>query len=337
MGYRLCDDCLRKICCAHPFMASLYYCFFSRQFRREQYAVLCGATAYGRYDYEAYLLRRNTHRIEKALIIASPKPNYAIGFITETVDAYALHMQHQQDVDQSTLQWATDVLAAYFGLDFDHPVFIRERTRYQQLRQEYPLPFTDNGHIPLHRTTLAKPDISYDAFLALASYRKSVRGFLPQAVDHALVDKAVKAAMLSPTACNRIPYRFLVIDQPAMLKQVVKLPGGVDSYADNIPMMVAVIGNLSAYCYEHDRHLIYIDASLASMTFCYAAETLGLATCCINWPDIECREQKAAQLLALKPYERIVMFLAVGYEDPSRKVPFSAKKELRHVVEYDDA
>ena len=36
-----------------------------------------------------------------------------------------------------------------------------------------------------------------------------------------------------------------------------------------------------------------------------ALETLGLASCCVNWPDIENKEVRMAELLDLDPDERI--------------------------------
>jgi nitroreductase len=101
---------------------------------------------------------------------------------------------------------------------------------------------------------------------------------------------------------------------------------GTTGYAENIPALVVVLGDLSCYPEERDRHVAYIDASLAAMQFMLALETLGLASCPINWPDIEYRERLMDRELELPPHLRPVMLLAVGYAEPSGGVPFSAKK-----------
>lgn len=44
-----------------------------------------------------------------------------------------------------------------------------------------------------------------------------------------------------------------------------KCVGGATDFAENLPAMIAIVGDLSAYPYERDRHLIYIDGSLAAM------------------------------------------------------------------------
>jgi nitroreductase len=70
------------------------------------------------------------------------------------------------------------------------------------------------------------------------------------------------------------------------------------------------------------------------MSFVLALETLGLASCCINWPDVESRERGMASLLRLEPDERVVMLIALGYPDPDAMVPASGKKSLDTVRRY---
>ena len=96
---------------------------------------------------------------------------------------------------------------------------------------------------------------------------------------------------------------------------------------EGIPCTMAIIGDLSAYPRERDRHLIYVDGSLAAMQLMLAFETLGLSTCPINWPDIESAEKKIANLLKLKVYERPIMLLSVGYAQDQGGIAFSQKKK----------
>jgi nitroreductase len=95
-----------------------------------------------------------------------------------------------------------------------------------------------------------------------------------------------------------------------------------------------VVGNLSGYARERDRHIIYIDGGLASMSFMLALETLGLSSCGINWPDIPKKEEEMASLLNLDPHERVVMLIAVGYPDPDGMVASSQKKDLDLIRRY---
>ena len=161
-----------------------------------------------------------------------------------------------------------------------------------------------------------------------------MRWFRPEPVDRSLVDRAIEVATLSPSACNRQPFTFRIYDDPELLKQVSIQPGGARGFAHNVPMVVVVVGRQRAYFSERDRHVIYIDGSLASMSFLLACETLGLSTCCINWPDIKNQEKRIARIMNLDPDERVIMFIAVGYPDSDALIPYSAKKSPSSLSAY---
>ena len=112
------------------------------------------------------------------------------------------------------------------------------------------------------------------------------------------------------------------------------IPGGASGFTDGMPVVVAVVGSLGAFFSERDRHLIYIDGSLAAMSFMLALETLGLSSCALNTPGDEVIEQRLGRELQLSSYERPIMLIAVGYPDPSGLVPRSQKKPLDQLRRY---
>ena len=322
-----------------PLLSSLYYFIFSKKFRREHHAVLSGKVSHlkGSYSVNAnlYTLIRNTHRIEKGLLMKPRRDVFASDFIAETVSCYEKVYSNDFCVKSSQEKWFTDVLTEYFSVTGSHPVLDTQRERFFQIVSD--IQDSENGtikSIPYKRITENKPQISYEDFYSLTRYRRSVRWFLNKKVPHELIDKAILAANQSPTACNRQPYEFRVIDEPELLTKVSSIPMGVRGYEHNIPMMVVVVGNLDAYFDERDRHVMYIDASLANMSLILALETLGLSSCAINWPDIEIKERQMQKLLKLQPYQRPIMCLAVGYADPEGFVAYSEKRALDLIRKY---
>ncbi len=111
-------------------------------------------------------------------------------------------------------------------------------------------------------------------------------------------------------------------------------PMGTQGYSHSIRVLIVIVGNLDAYFDERDRHVIYIDASLATMSLMLALETLGLSSCSINWPDVEKLEQKMETFLELKKYQRPIMCLSVGYADPEGMVAYSEKRPLDQIRKY---
>jgi len=318
-----------------PLLSSLYYAFISPQFRREHHAVIKGKLAYNKSlkssNNNYYQLRRNIHRLEKGLIMRPRRNIFALDYIEETVDNYSkLVTNNTNPSDNQDLNWAHDVLNEYFKVVGSHPIIEKSKTIFsgiQPLNQEF-------NRIPYLRDSHNSLSINYEQFLELCYRRRSVRWYEQKPVPRELIDKAIIAASLSPSACNRQPFEFRVFDDPEQVKIIGKLPWGTKGFNDNFPTIVVVIGKLRAYFSERDRHIIYIDASLASMSFMFALETLGISSCPINWPDIENSEKKMSKLLKLESDERPIMLISLGYPDSQGLIPYSQKKHLSDIRRY---
>lgn len=330
------NNLILKWCSLHPLASSFYYFWISPAFRREHQGVICGKLRYEELIKSAhnssYLLRRNTHRLEKGLLMKPRREVFATEYISETVDSYrnTLLANEKNAVVEDELQWAYDVIQEYFTIVGSHPDVDRAKEKFLSLkhlcdRQQY-IPYKRNIDLP--------SPVNYEQFQELSHRRRSVRWYLPKPVPRELLDKAISVASLAPSACNRQPFKFRIFDEPELVQQVSQLPMGTKGFSHNFPAIIAVVGQLSAYFNERDRHLIYIDGSLASMSFMYALETLGLSSCPINWPDIETREQKMSSLLGLDPEERVIMLISVGYPDPEGMVAYSQKKSLNQIRKY---
>ena len=319
------------------FLSALFYSILSRAFWREFNSVLIGRFLYLKQLHEKsenlFLLRRNVHRLEKGLIMRPRKPVFGLKYIKELVDIYEKIMIKSIENDlliKDQLIWAHDVLEKYFSVVKEHEIISKCRDRFQKINILFDV---DDKKIPFSLAT-KNPPVQYDAFLNLTQNRRSVRWFLPKPVPRDLIDQAILAAVQSPSSCNRLPYEFRVIDDEKMVSEVSNIPMGTKGFADNIPVIIAVVGHLDAFFNERDRHLIYIDASLASMAMILSFETMGLSTCCLNWPDIPKREKRIQKALSLERKNRVVMFLAVGWADPDGKVAYSEKKPLDLIRKY---
>lgn len=318
------------------FLSSIYY-LFNNKFRREQNSVLSGKLKHledmNNKSSNSFLLRRNIHRLEKGLLMKPMRKIFALDYIEETVLTYKslLNDYHiGKDVSINELKWAYDVLKKYFDVTGSHEVINESREKFNEL-DHITFEIKSEKYIPYTRD-LSKPSpVTFESLLELAKYRRSVRWFKNKEVPKHKIDNALNVANLSPSACNRQPYYFRFFDEPEELKKISRLPMGTRGYNDNIPVMAAVIGDLSAYPFERDRHLIYIDASLAVMAFILALETQGVSSCIINWPDIEEREKKITEFLNLKDYERVIMLIGLGYPDDTGQVAYSQKKDLNKI------
>lgn len=315
-------------------LASVYYSLCSAAFRREHFAVLHGRLAYQRQlrqqQVSNTLLRRNIHRLEKGLIMRPRRAVFAEDYILETVRSYVLNYEA---LESTELAWARQVLDLYFSVVTDNADVRSDIAKARQLFLTTSLeakPATEPA-IPYAYTDLPAQQVQYQQFMALCQRRRSVRWFLPDAVPQSLLEEAVQAAALAPSACNRQPFQFIQLEG-ADAATVAGFAMGTTGFAQQIPTLLVVLGDLSAYPAERDRHVIYIDGALASMQLMLALDTLGLASCPINWPDVEVLERKMDAYLKLQPWQRPVMLIAIGYPDPTGGIAYSAKKTVGQLL-----
>jgi len=167
-----------------------------------------------------------------------------------------------------------------------------------------------------------------DVYEAIA-HRKSVRAFKSKELPEEMISRLLEAARLAPSASNRQEWRFIVVRDPAMRRQLSVAAMG-QKFVGEAPVVLAC-------CAETDNHLMAcgqlcypIDVAIAidHITLCATAD--GLGTCWIGAFD----EAQVKALLGIPPHLRVVGLLPIGYpKNPSR-----VKKNrlpLKKIVKYE--
>lgn len=323
-----------------PFLSRLYFAFFNSAYQREQFSTLQGMVKYNErikstHEHSNPLLRRNIHRLEKGLIMRPLRELFALEYIEETQKAYKLAFQSSKH-HLEELAWAKSVLIKYYAtVSLEQSTLLtRLENEFSQLNQVNTSNAQDFNKIPYKHHELETNPLTFEEFSQFINMRRSTRWFKQTSVCRNKIKQAITLASQAPSACNRQPYEFYVVDQHPLLSQVSKLAIGGGGFASNIPCLIAVIGDYSCYEHERDRHVIYIDASLAAMQLMQALPTLGLASCPMNWPELSVVDNKIAHLLKLPNYKKTIMLIAIGEPELDGGIPYSQKKSAEELVHF---
>ena len=326
-----------------PKGADFYYAFH-RQYQREHSITLlaklrhleanCASQGVATKKALEFRLRRNVHRLEKGLIMRPRRTVFALDYINETVDLYNSIRSSRESSgagqESSLEKWSRDVLKRYFEVVGKSEVVDASRKKFEINE----VSVDGSADYSPQRLVLEGKLPTPEQFASLARTRKSVRWYQPRTVPRDAIDRAVQLAGLSPSACNRQPFRFVVFDRPEDAAIVGAVPLGTVGFAQNFPCVIVVVGDIGAYFDEKDRHVIYIDAGLASMALQFSFVCDGLGCCCINWPDVASQDKRLRELVKMEPTERAVMLISVGYPLEDGLVPYSAKKEVELLRSY---
>lgn len=282
-------------------------------------ALKSGVTENRRGESNIFTIRRNIHRLEKALSYPVSKSTYAEDYILETVSKFKKGI-FSKELDTDTISWGTSVLSLYFQKVQSSAIVDKAKQIFNETVEMEEIPL----NVPYLSSSRPVNMIDYNELLNLSIRRRSVRYFDDKKIDVEILMKAYEIAKYSPSACNRQSFQFLYYDDHDIVQKLSQVPGGVSGYT--LPSVIVVVGRYDGYSDVRDINAPIIDASLTIMSFLYAAETLGLGTVCINWPNLIDREEKIRKIIDIKSYEFVVMMIGIGYPLDSGKVPYSAKR-----------
>ena len=159
--------------------------------------------------------------------------------------------------------------------------------------------------------------------------RKSVRAYTSRPVEKEKVDIMLKAAMAAPSAVNKQPWAFIVIDDRDVLNKLAEVLPYAKMTAE-APMAIVVCGDLSkALNGETDRYWM-LDCSAASENLLLAAESMGLgAVWTAVYPEND-RIAKVRSVLSLPDHIIPFNLIPVGYPQHREEAKDKFKTENIH-------
>lgn len=142
--------------------------------------------------------------------------------------------------------------------------------------------------------------------------RTSVRSYSDKKVESATVDTLLRAAMAAPTAGNKQPWRFVVIDNKDILTTIGDNFNTM-TMAKKAAVVIVMCGDTTATFDGEGRDYWVQDVSAASENLLLAAHAMGLgAVWCGIYPLAE-RIEQFSEMLSL-PKEIIPMAcICIGY------------------------
>ncbi len=167
--------------------------------------------------------------------------------------------------------------------------------------------------------------------LDIIQTRASVRQFTTEKPSAEQIDNILRAAFSAPTAMNRQPWHFLVIDEPTLLKQIgEQFPNS--RVANNCQVCIIPCGDLTLAFEGAAREFWVQDVSAATQNILLAAHAQGLGAVWTGlYPDVP-RVEQCKALLGLPEHIMPLCIVPVGYpaEQPAVKDKYKAERIHRN-------
>jgi len=128
-------------------------------------------------------------------------------------------------------------------------------------------------------------------FIELVKHRTSCRSYEPKPVPKESLELMLEAACLAPSACNKQPWRFVVVQDEAVRMRLVSkafLAGIPMKWAADAGAIIALGMEKSTIAHKIAPKISgvdypLLDLGIAGEHLVLQAEELGLGTCWIGW------------------------------------------------------
>lgn len=135
-----------------------------------------------------------------------------------------------------------------------------------------------------------------------------------------IIDRALEAARLAPSACNSQPWSFIVVDEAGLKEALVKgACSGIyslNSFIREAPVIIVVVRERSTYIarlggYFRGVQYSLIDIGIACEHLVLQAEEDGVGTCWLGWFN----EHKVKEVLGIPKEKKVDVMISMGYEE----------------------
>jgi len=167
--------------------------------------------------------------------------------------------------------------------------------------------------------------------LEVLSSHRSIRKYKDKPIPQKAFNQILTAAQRAPTSCNYQSYSIIVINDPALRKQIRILCSN-QPFVSDCGVLLAFCADISRIVYSCEKQgyrfrgdqidtllAAHGDALIACQNAAVAAESMGLGTCMVG--NIRNHPQEVSDLLELPRFVFATVGLTIGYpdEDSGRK------------------
>ena len=166
------------------------------------------------------------------------------------------------------------------------------------------------------------------SFQELAETRRSVRAYKPDAVPEELVQQVLETGRLAPSACNKQPWRFIVVRSETTRRALGAAYAREWFWKAPVVIAVCILPG-EAWVRSFDgKNFARVDGALAMDHMQLAAAELGLGTCWIGAFDPEA----VRGVLGLPDGVEVVGMTPLGFPDVEANPRVRSRRPLGETV-----
>ncbi|MCJ7507237.1 MAG: nitroreductase family protein [candidate division Zixibacteria bacterium] len=158
--------------------------------------------------------------------------------------------------------------------------------------------------------------------------RRSIRGYLDKPIEEEKLKRVLEAGRLAPSAKNAQDWKYVVVKDPKLRKEVAKACHN-QMFIAEAPVAIVGCAIMPDFKLSSGQLAGPIDVTISMDHMTIQAVEEGLGTCWIGAFD----EEKVKKVLGIPDWVRIVEILPLGY--PAVEGSFRGRKSFEEVFVWD--
>ena len=145
--------------------------------------------------------------------------------------------------------------------------------------------------------------------------RRSIRRFTHQRIESEIIEQLLKAAMYAPSAVNRQPWHFIVVESREVMDRIMEMHPNAGMLR-SASHAIVVCGDETL---QHDDGYWVVDCGAATQNLLLAAHVLSLGACWVGLHPREGRKASVSAMMELPGNVKPFALVALGY--PAERKP----------------
>lgn len=176
---------------------------------------------------------------------------------------------------------------------------------------------------------IPKQQISFEDVCSFYQQRRSVRNFSKTPISQEEIDKALKIALTTPSACNRQTCRVHTYTDKGIINKLIQNQLGDQGWTDNASVLFVITAHQSYFGGTYERHQALIDGGMFAMNFVMGLHAQNIASCYKMFVREPSKERKFKYIGNIDQAEiPIVLIFAGHYSNEKNYSPISHRLNL---------
>lgn len=163
--------------------------------------------------------------------------------------------------------------------------------------------------------------------------RKSIRNYLDEPIEDNIIDDLIESLRLSPSAYNAQPWKFKIIQDKDIIKELKKQNVFNKEFVYTAPVLIICCGDISLYPERAKENfdlklLLYGDIGICTQNMVLRATELGLGTCYVGIIN----RNKLKEIMNIPEDYIIPYVITMGYTDTTEKPRNPGRKNTDEII-----